>query len=83
MGNGKATNFEIACFCFQVFLVITYTFEFYMLPVALLILYVKNYVIYALTGRQLATRDDDEVRLFLVPSSLSVGTLCLNVTEIL
>ncbi|GFY39142.1 multiple C2 and transmembrane domain-containing protein 2 [Trichonephila inaurata madagascariensis] len=46
---------------FVVFLVITYTFEFYMLPVALLILYVKNYVIYALTGRQISTRDDDEV----------------------
>ncbi|XP_071033844.1 multiple C2 and transmembrane domain-containing protein 1 isoform X2 [Parasteatoda tepidariorum] len=46
---------------FVVFLVITYTFEFYMLPVALLILYVKNYVIYALTGRQLATRDEDEL----------------------
>ncbi|GBN58229.1 hypothetical protein AVEN_166859-1, partial [Araneus ventricosus] len=44
-----------------VFIVITYTFEFYMLPVALLILYVKNYVIYALTGRQIVTRDEDEV----------------------
>ncbi|GFS95314.1 multiple C2 and transmembrane domain-containing protein 1 [Nephila pilipes] len=46
---------------FVVFLVITYTFEFYMLPVALLILYVKNYVIYALTGRQISTKDDDEM----------------------
>ncbi|XP_055940978.1 multiple C2 and transmembrane domain-containing protein 1-like isoform X4 [Argiope bruennichi] len=46
---------------FVVFIVITYTFEFYMLPVALLILYVKNYVIYALTGRQIVTRDEDEI----------------------
>ncbi|KFM81460.1 Multiple C2 and transmembrane domain-containing protein 2, partial [Stegodyphus mimosarum] len=46
---------------FIVFLVITYTFEFYMLPIALLILYVKNYVIYALTGRQMVTKDEDEI----------------------
>ncbi|XP_067136753.1 multiple C2 and transmembrane domain-containing protein-like isoform X5 [Centruroides vittatus] len=45
---------------FVVFLVITYTFELYMLPIALLLIFFKNYIIFAITGFTTGARDDDE-----------------------
>ncbi|XP_023235699.1 multiple C2 and transmembrane domain-containing protein 2-like [Centruroides sculpturatus] len=45
---------------FVVFLVITYTFELYMLPIALLLIFFKNYIIFAITGFTTGTKDDDE-----------------------
>lgn len=48
---------------FIVFLVITYTFEIYMLPVALLLLYAKNYVWYWMSGFQ-GIREEEETEEF-------------------
>ena len=46
--------------CLQIFLVAVWNFELYMLPVALLLVFVKNLVIVHVTGNLLKEKEVEE-----------------------
>lgn len=46
---------------FQGFLIVVYFFELYMVPLVMLIVFLKNYVVLTIVGWSVYMRDEDEV----------------------
>ncbi len=80
------SGFIAGCCCRQVFLIIVWNFELYMLPVTLLIIFLKNLLVVHIVGNLMKDKDEDVSYLcFLLvkgdPNSSSTYTRALKNNE--